>query len=398
MILTTKFGPTPGGIERYLEGLATGLAERGDRVVVMAHGVRPPEGGVRAHGHGAGYELQYVDGVQGMFGGRPRDAPPGMRTLASAVLALRRYIRGRRTVASLPGHGSEPHRVYVGVWNEVAHGWCASLRRRSVPYRLFAYGREVVRPMDPVRARWRAVDFRSAEVVYACSAATARLVEEAFEGVEAHAVRPGIEEPDGRSEIATAAASLRRNLGISPAERVLVSVGRLVRRKGVHRVLAALASTPLEGAPARYVVVGEGPERDRLNRMSRELGLADRVDFLGRVDDTTKWAVYELGDLFVMSADDEGGTDWEGFGIVYLEAAVMGLPAVAGRSGGAPEAVRDGVTGLLVDPRSSDALVGAIAELLGDLETCRRMGEAARSRAESEFSWDRAVARLLEVT
>lgn len=395
VVLTTKFRPTPGGIEQYLHGVAAALAERQEDVRVVACGV-DPSGGSGPEGRDGGYGLRYVDGVEALFDGRPARALPGVRTLASAALVLRRYAHGRTTIGSLVERrdGTWP-RVYVGVWNEIAHGWCAGLRRRGVPYRLFAYGLEVVRSLDPVRDRWRAADFRSAEVVYACSGPTAALVERTFEGAEARAVRPGVPEPADREAVEAAAAVLRRELAIEPDARVLVTVGRLVRRKGVHRVLEALASPGLDAGSVRYLVVGDGPERERLLRRARELGLEKRVDFLGRVDERTKWAAYEVGDLYVMPSDDQGGTDWEGFGIVYLEAAVMGLPSVAGRSGGAREAVRHGRTGYLVEPDAPAELADALRELVGSPETCRRMGEAARAWARSEFTWGRAAERIL---
>lgn len=394
LLLTTTFPPHTGGIAAYLEGLARTLGTRGHDLEVVACGVSPPAEPPRSRPRP--YGLRYVEGATPPFGGRAGEACTPLRKLSLALLHVRRCLLGRRMVASmLDRMDDQPPGVCVGVWNEIAHGWCSGLRRRGVPYRIFAYGLEVVRPLDVVRRRWRIDDFRSAEVVYACSRATADLLRRRVGQVDVRVVYPGVTEPTDRGAVDRDSGRLREDLGIAPDERVLVTVGRLVRRKGVHRVLRALGACESEGACARYVVAGDGPERGRLENLCHDLGLERRVDFLGRVDEQTKWAVYELGDLFLMPLDEPTADDWEGFGIVLLEAAVMGLPAVAGSGGGAAEAVRHGVTGYLVEPGDQEELIAAVRALLRDPEVLRRMGVAARERARTEFTWDRAADDLL---
>src|SRR5262249_48106993 len=145
--------------------------------------------------------------------------------------------------------------------------------------------------------------------------------------------------------------------------------------------------------------------RDRVRLVRRARG-SSRVRFLGRVPDDALAALYGCADIFAMCCRDRwAGTEAEGFGIVFLEAAACAVPAVAGRSGGrppaagggAPGAGADGVTGSVVAPRDTDAVRDALGAL-GDADARERMGRAARARAVSEYSYDRLVERLLPLS
>jgi phosphatidylinositol alpha-1,6-mannosyltransferase len=132
-----------------------------------------------------------------------------------------------------------------------------------------------------------------------------------------------------------------------------------------------------------------------LARRAVRAGLGDRFHLLGRVPDEDLAAVYGAADVFAMCCRERwGGLEAEGFGIVFLEAAACGLPAVAGRSGGAWEAVEDGGTGFVVDPLDAGAVAGALGRLLGDPELRRTMGVRARARAGTSFAYDGLAARL----
>src|SRR6185295_12995973 len=138
---------------------------------------------------------------------------------------------------------------------------------------------------------------------------------------------------------------------------------------------------------------GAGRDRKRLERHAR-----GRVEFLGRVPDADLASLYACADVFAMCCRDRwGGREAEGFGIVFLEAAACGVPAVAGASGGSHEAVVDGETGVVVAPRDVEATCATIAGRVGDAALRDRMGEAARRRAVDAFDNDRLVAQLAVV-
>ncbi len=177
---------------------------------------------------------------------------------------------------------------------------------------------------------------------------------------------------------------------------VLLTVGRLVPRKGIDVVLRALPALLAEFPGLRYRVAGDGPDRPRLERIARDLGVAHVVEFVGRVPDERLPGLYRSAHVFVMPAREEReAASVEGFGIVYLEASASGLPVVAGRSGGVVEAVREGETGLLVPPDDPEALTRVLRDLLGDAALRRRMGRAGRRWVEEEMNWDRTAKGIL---
>jgi phosphatidylinositol alpha-1,6-mannosyltransferase len=190
---------------------------------------------------------------------------------------------------------------------------------------------------------------------------------------------------------------VRKRYGVGDAP-VVVCVSRLVARKG-QDVLVAGWRQVLESHPdARLLLVGGGPAEKSLRRAVARLGLADSVVLTGPVATEQLPAHYAAGDVFAMPCRTRrGGLDVEGLGMVFLEAAACGRPVVAGTSGGAPEAVRDGVTGHVVDPRSPDAVAATIAGLLADPARARAMGAAGRAWIEQRWSWTTIAATFDEL-
>lgn len=181
-------------------------------------------------------------------------------------------------------------------------------------------------------------------------------------------------------------AEMRRGLGVGANDPVLLTVGRLDLRKGYNLVIGALPILRAEFPGIRYVIVGEGPERERLQALAREKGVGDRVRFAGFQPDEQLPAYYRACDVFVMPNRAIGVHDVEGFGLVFLEANACGKPVVGGRSGGAAEAVLHGATGFLVEPDDLEGLVRTLETLLRDSALRREMGLAGHRRAVEEFS------------
>ncbi len=186
--------------------------------------------------------------------------------------------------------------------------------------------------------------------------------------------------------------ALRARLGLGGDGPVVVGASRLVRRKGFDTLVDAVARLD-EGVT--LVLVGAGRDRARLERRAVARGVDHRVRFLGRVPDAELVDVLGAADVFAMLCRDRwGGLEYEGFGIVFVEAAACGVPSVAGRSGGSAEAVVDGETGLVVPGADVAAAVDALAVLLADPVRRAALGAAARARAEAELSYDRLAERL----
>ena len=185
---------------------------------------------------------------------------------------------------------------------------------------------------------------------------------------------------------------LRAELGLGDRP-TLITVARLLRRKGVDVTLEALARLRVEFPDLAYVVVGDGPELPRLREIARSLQVEDAVRFVGRVPHEATPEHYAAADIFIHPNRQTGEGDVEGFGIVFLEAGACGLPVVGGNSGGTPDAIRHGVTGYLVDGTSPAAVARAIEPLLRDADLRRRMGQAGREWSR-QFTWERAAERI----
>jgi phosphatidyl-myo-inositol dimannoside synthase len=204
-----------------------------------------------------------------------------------------------------------------------------------------------------------------------------------YPGVDAERFHPGVDAGHWRARFAPR------------GETLFLSVGRLQRRKGHDLVLKALARWRPEDAGIRYMIAGDGACRGSLETEARALGVADKVTFLGAVDEAALPALYAACDVFLMP-NRRDGVDFEGFGIVFLEAAASGRPAIGGRSGGVPEAVDDGVSGLLVGGEDEEELAAAMRRLTYR-ELRSEMGAAGRARVVREFTWERGARLVSEL-
>jgi phosphatidyl-myo-inositol dimannoside synthase len=208
---------------------------------------------------------------------------------------------------------------------------------------------------------------------------------------------PGVDPAEFRP--GAGGARIRGQLGIAPGRPVVVCVSRLVPRKGQDMlirawpsVLAGLASDPL------LLLVGDGPDRQRLGRLTEAAGVSGSVVFTGPVSPADLPAYYDAGNVFAMPCRTRrGGLDVEGLGIVYLEASATGLPVVAGDSGGAPDAVLEGETGYVVPGRSVAALAERLTALLSDPSGAAAMGDKGKGWIEREWTWDLVARRLQDI-
>lgn len=191
--------------------------------------------------------------------------------------------------------------------------------------------------------------------------------------------------------------AVRRRFGLGAAP-VVVCVSRLVPRKGQDVLVAGWPRVLARHPDARLLLVGGGPAEASLRRAVAARGLTDSVVFTGPVDPTDLPGHYAAGDVFAMPCRTRrGGLDVEGLGMVFLEAAACSRPVVAGTSGGAPETVREGATGHVVDPRAPEVVAEALAGLLADPDRARTMGAAGRAWVEERWSWTRIAATFAEL-
>lgn len=262
-------------------------------------------------------------------------------------------------------------------------------RLTGIPYIVQVYGMDVALAKQSGRKRTLARKvLRNARYVIANSQATARQV--ADFGVEQAMIKVIYPIPEVGAASAEIAEALRKRHHLD-AKKIVLTVGRLVARKGHDQVIAAMPVVLEEVRDVVYVVVGDGPERAKLEASAKSLGV--RVVFTGRVSDDEKFAWLSLCDVFVMPSR-QTPDDVEGFGMVYLEAGAFSKPVIAGNTGGMTEAVEDSKTGLLVDADSVEAIAQAIKNILTDEVLARTLGMAGKRDMESKWSWKKEMDKL----
>ncbi len=263
------------------------------------------------------------------------------------------------------------------------------------PYVCWTHGEELTCQSESRELRMLMQEvMRGAHRVIANSQNTAR----AAEGLgvptsKLDVVYPGVD-TDRFKPASPDAARLRRELAPN-GELIVLTVGRLQRRKGHDLVLRALPEI-VARVPVRYVIVGDGEERDRLDDLIGGLRLTEHVRFCGIVPPEELPALYAAADLFVHPNRPEG-LDIEGFGMVFLEAAASGVAVIGGASGGVPEAVGDSRFGVLVSGTDVDELRLAMLDLLMNPIRRERLAAAARQRVVDQFSWGRAVSQVMAI-
>ncbi len=265
------------------------------------------------------------------------------------------------------------------------------ISRRETSYKLvaFSHGMDVAQLRGRKRslARWI---FRRCDVVIANSQWTRRtLLALGVKEERIHVLTP-----------CPATARSRPNLqpttyNLQP--RSILSVGRLVARKGFDNVIRVYAKLREQNPTLELKIIGDGPDRARLEGIARELGLEPTEIFLGTMEPDQIASWYDRASVFLLLPREEGNGDVEGFGMVFLEANAHGVPVVAGASGGVSEAVIDGQTGYLVDPIDVDVAASRVRALLSNESLRARLGQQGRKRVEQDFQWQDRARTLLSL-
>jgi len=272
----------------------------------------------------------------------------------------------------------------------------APLARRAGVNRVVAstHGHEVGWSMLPLaRTALRRIGTDTDVVTYVSSYTRGRFASAFGKDAALEHVPPGVDTdrfaPD---EVARAELRARYGLGKRP---VVVCLSRLVPRKGQDMLIRAMPAIRQRVPGAALVIVGGGPYRTSLRRLAHSFGVAEHVVFTDGVPGDELPAHHALADVFAMPCRTRGaGLDVEGLGIVYLEASATGVPVVAGRSGGAPETVRDGETGVVVDGWDVGAIAASVSDLLADPDRAARMGAAGRRWVVDNWQWRTQAERL----
>ncbi|HVF03609.1 MAG TPA: glycosyltransferase family 4 protein [Frankiaceae bacterium] len=362
LVVTNDFPPRPGGIQQFVHALASRLPP--DEVVVYA-----PR-----------WKRDALFDSEQKF--------PVVRHPTSLMLPVPDVVKRAREIARAEGCDSvwfgaaAPLGLLAGPLRGDVRRFVASTHGHEVGWARLPVARRVLRRIG------RRVDVVTYLGEYTRSRLAPALGPKATlrrlpSGVDTDVFHPGA----GREDV-------RRALALADRP-VVVCVSRLVPRKGQDVLIRALPAVRRVVPGAALLVVGGGPDMPRLQRLAVEAGVADHVRFTGSVPWAELPAHYAAGDVFAMPCRTRfGGIDVEGLGIVYLEAAATGLPVVAGDSGGAPDAVRDGETGVVVDGRDVERVAREVSGLLADPARAAAMGARGRAWVEEEWRWDVLADRL----
>jgi phosphatidylinositol alpha-1,6-mannosyltransferase len=291
--------------------------------------------------------------------------------------------------------------------------WCAELKpagyqarwlaaRHGVPYGVILHGTELLLIEEKIRrSRFKRGTAGSiigkAAVLVANSRWTADLARNVLRSLD-------LEVPVEAVPLGTTPSHFRPGVDASAVRRKfrlnggpwLLTVARLEWHKGIDTMMKALPAVRAAHPTARYAIAGVGDRLPQLEQLQQQLGLGDAVRFLGTVSDDELPALYNAADLYV-GASRRHDLLVEGFGISLVEASACGLAVVGGRSGGVPDAVREGETGILVDPDDPAAVAAGVTVLLSDPERRQRLGAAGRRAVETYYNWDRVVRELIEI-
>ncbi|ROR29634.1 glycosyltransferase family 4 protein [Inmirania thermothiophila] len=370
LVLTELFLPTKGGTAVWFDEVYRRLGDRGTHIVTAA------VPGAAEHDRDHPNTVHRIRWRPSRWL-RPYSLPIYARLAATAHALMARH----RLDA-----------VHAGrVLPEGLVGWSvAALWRR--PLVVYAHGEEIT-TWGRIPRRRRAMRFvyrRATHVIANSDFTRERLLELGVPAARIRVIHPGVD--TARFRRGPADARLRARLGLAEGTRLILSVGRLSRRKGFDRVIEALPALLARGLDVHYAVIGIGEDEAHLRALAEGCGVARRVHLLGHVPPDELPAWYRTADVFAMP-NRPVGADAEGFGMVYIEAAACGTPAVAGRHGGTGAAVLDGETGLRVDGESVEAVAEGLARLLAEPELARRLAENAWRRAVEELSWERVAER-----
>ncbi|MEV8515582.1 glycosyltransferase family 4 protein [Dactylosporangium sp. NPDC051484] len=364
LLITNDFPPRPGGIQQFVHNLA--VRQPRDEVVVYAS---TSEG---ADKFDAEQPFEVVRESTGML-----LPTPAVARRAAQIARSRGCDRVWFGAAAPLGLLADGLRRRAGVERVVAltHGhevgWAALPGARALLRRI-ARGADVVTYLG---------EYTRSRLARAIGGLT--VLERLAPGVDVDAYTPRV---DG--------SGVRARYGLT-GRPVVVCVSRLVPRKGQDVLIRALPKVRRAVPDAALLIVSGGPYQPTLQRLAREQGVAGDVVFTGSVSWAELPAHYAAGDVFAMPCRTRRrGLDVEGLGIVYLEASATGLPVLAGDSGGAPDAVREGETGFVVPGRDVDAVADRLIDLLRDRDLAARMGAAGRAWVESEWRWETQAARL----
>lgn len=373
LFFTIDFPPLGGGMSRHSLDVVLGLSYTKEPVIILA----PQVGGDKRLDDDVGLAVVRLRGIKSgeIFNNY-------LRSVIIFFLYGFSYCLTRRVKA-----------ILANTWSIAGVAAFLIKKTLGIPYFVFAYGLDIYSVQANTKAaQLMRIVLRNASTVIAISNFTAHLVKSVI-GEQGRIVvlNPIV---DIKRFIAQACFSDKKVEG----KKVILTVARLVESKNHETLIRAFAKVVKSIPEAVYRIIGEGPMESQLKELVNTLGLVDKVIFVGNVPDSELAGYYYSCAVFVMVSQEikERG-EVEGFGIVFLEAAACAKPVIGSKSGGIPDAVIDGVTGILVNPLNEDEIARAIVCVLQDEQLAKSLGENGRKRVESELTLENFGEKLKRI-
>lgn len=372
-LITTNFPPSTGGVARYLYEIVRFLPEQ--QIRVTATDIEGAD------------EFDSTESLPIRRLWLPRRLP---NLLKHVWLACRLCVSIVTSSDNCILCYNTHLRVLIPAW--------VNYRVRGVKFAVFAYGRGLqVRQRNKYKRPILNRLLSDACAVITCSQFTTQMVVDlGFSSKKSHTVLPTF--TADHLETPVSKEYLQNKFDIPVDRRLLLTTGRLVERKGHDTLIRALPDIIRCVPNVHYIIAGTGVNRSNLEELVRSLELEKYVTFTGYVSDSELAGLYSICDVFAMISRElaENG-DVEGFGIVFLEANLFRKPVVGGESGGVPDAVVNGKTGLLVDPDSLSEVKESVVKLLVDRELAEELGSAGYARVIEEFGAGTAAQHVWQI-
>lgn len=376
LVLSYEFPPAIGGVGYYTYGVAKSLHDISSNVVVIA-----------PHA----------------LGDKDFDRKEQFKIIrVSRILIVRELMMFLFTLYLIKKHSMK--RIFNSVWLPCGVISFLITRFINVPYFLTVHGSDILDDQNIQskfkhfirhNSRWlKHLIFKHAEGIFAVSNFTRKvLVKQKVSKDKINVILNGVDnerfKPNGKSS----RLLLKHKLF---GQKVILTVARLDRYKGQDIVIQSLPKVLQKCPDVVYLIVGNGRGKDSLINLVKELKLESHVRFIGYVSDDKLPEYYNLCNVFIMIPHQVKG-DFEGFGLTYLEANACSKPAIGGRTGGVPEAIIDGKTGIIVNPKSIEEISQALITILFNAGLAQKMGEAGRLRVEKELNWRIVASKMWRI-
>ncbi|MFH0856535.1 MAG: glycosyltransferase family 4 protein [bacterium] len=368
LLFTIDFAPRSGGVAKYYENICANLPS--DKIIALAG----HETGEKKFDDEQNYKIYRRNLIS--------DLPIWPKWIFS-FFYLHNAVKREKAELILVGN-ILPLGIVAWIYKKLF----------KTPYGLFIHGMDLEMTRQKKRKyKLARIILNNADFIITNSEYTKKLVFNfGINGDKIYVVYPCVDAALNK-EVKNNFAAETRLIVLPKDKKMILTLGRVVKRKGHDMVIKALPEVIKKIPDIIYVIAGDGVDKNYLENLSKKCNVKDFVIFTGEVKEANKAFYYKNCDIFIMPARNIAG-DVEGFGIVYLEAALFGKPIIAGNIGGAPEAVQDGETGILVNPESEKEISDAIIKLLSDSDLANKFGVQGRERVFRDFTWKKQIEKI----